>query len=160
MKRIIKKHLLIALVILSLLCVGGCKKENPDAEMSDPFSQEAEIPEEIYDGTYKSRVDEIYEDAYERFMDPDGGIKLEGEDIFDKIGRIMLGGYHKGFLGFRKIGVYVITCSLIIGILMMSFARKNKKVQHTGLFVFIIGIPAAIIVLVFGIGIFNGILLY
>lgn len=43
---------------------------------------------------------------------------------------------------------------------MMFLSMQNKRIMWMGLFVFVIGIPMTILLIVFGVGIFNGIILY
>lgn len=109
---------------------------------------------------YSNKVDEIYNEAYDRFTEPGYSEEMEGADIFEKVSRYLLGGYHRIYRVFRTNSSHILITSLVIGFGMMGLARKNKKIQRTGLVVFVIGIPSIIIIVVFGVGILNDVLLY
>lgn len=153
----LKRLLLIFLCALSL---NGCGDNTVQNTAEDSFYERSEMTESELGENYQSKMDKIYNDAYERFTDPDSVEEMEGTDIFDKITRNFLSGYHRAYRLFRSMSPVIIVCSISAGILMMKLAKKNKKIRHNGLYIFIIGIPIAVIVIVFGLGIFNGVLLY
>lgn len=137
-------------------CGGGTVKNTPD----DSFYQrtEGEGDEEIQQ--YNDRMGQIYEDAFDRLTDPNDYEEMEGKDIGDKLTRKVLGGYQRAYRVFRSLSPVIIICSVAAGVLTMVLATHNKKIKRFGLFGLIIAIPAVVLLIVFGIGIFNGIMLY
>lgn len=154
------KIMLLVIITLCMFSCIGCGSDAVKNTPEDSFYERAGENEALLDDGYVSNADKIYQNAMERFMEPGNAEKLEGTDIFDKVNRQFLSGYHRTYRVFRSSSPVIIVCSIAIGILMMVLARQNKKVKRTGLMVFMIGIPAAVIVAVFGIGILNGVLLY
>ena len=156
-----QNRMMAGMILLCLaVSMGGCASYTVANSPEDSFYERSEADPEELGKDYQSQADAVYQDAYERFTDPNAARELEGKDVFDKINRQFLSGYHRTYRVFRSLSPVIVVCSISIGILMMVLARQNKKVKRTGLFVFIIGVPAAVIVAVFGIGIINGILLY
>lgn len=54
---------------------------------------------------------------------------------------------------------YIVTVSILIGVLLLVICRKNKKRRRMGLYGFIIGVPLITLILIYGIGILNGVYL-
>lgn len=148
------------LLLITTITISACGSSTVVNTPEDSFYERSEREDDLLGNNYQNNADEIYQKAMERFMEPGAGGDMEGRDIFDKVNRQFLSGYHRTYRVFRSISPVVIVCSVAIGILMMVLARQNKKVRRTGLVVFIIGLPAAVIVAVFGIGVLNGVLLY
>lgn len=158
-KRFLERIVLFSLFIC-ITSLWGCGNQTVENTLEDSFYERSQIEPEKLGKAYQSQVDTIYQNAYERFTSPSIAEELEGKDVFDKVNRKLLSGYHRTYRVFRSLSPVIVVCSVSIGILMMVLARQNKKVKRTGLFVFIIGVPFSVIVAVFGIGILNGILLY
>lgn len=150
----------LCLMFLCVLSVAGCGKNTVQNTSEDSFYERSEINETELGDNYQDKMDKIYNDAFERFMDSDSVEKMEGTDIFDKITIKFLNGYHKTYRAIRSMSPVIIICSIAIGMLIMALANKNKKLKRSGVVIFIIAIPIIVIVLVFGIGILNGVLLY
>lgn len=155
-----RKSVSLLLFLISVFCLFGCGSGEVQNSPENSFYERSAISEEELVIDYQDSIDKIYQNAMERFMDPNAIEELEGSDVFDRINRKFLSGYHRTYRVFRSISPVIIVCSVAIGILMMVLARRNKKVKRTGLMVFVIGIPAAVIIAVFGIGVMNGVLLY
>lgn len=151
-----RKVILLLMVAVSLLTGCGSVDNSPE----DSFYDRSELDDEQLDNGYQDRMDKIYDEAFDRVMDPSSAVELEGDDGFDKVSRALIKGYHKAYRTFRTISPVIAVSSIVIGWLMMKLSRQNKRIRRAGLFVFIIGIPVAVIIAVFGIGILNGILLY
>lgn len=145
-------------LLILLASVFGCGHVENVPENS--FYERSALDEEEIVKDYSNKVDEIYNEAYDRFTEPGYSEEMEGADIFEKVSRYLLGGYHRIYRVFRTNSSHILITSLVIGFGMMGLARKNKKIQRTGLVVFVIGIPAIIIIVVFGVGILNDVLLY
>lgn len=159
-RKLHKLRMVMLMILPTVLFLSACGESTVVNTPEDSFYDRSARDEEQLGNTYQSNADEVYQKAMERFMEPGAGGEMEGSDIFDKVNRQFLSGYHRTYRVFRSISPVVIVCSIAIGILMMVLARQNKKVRRTGLVVFIIGLPAAVIVAVFGIGVINGVLLY
>lgn len=154
-----KKTAGILIVVIIVCIASGCSGSVENTPL-DSFYERSEVDEhELVDG-YQDKLDKVYQDAYDRLMDPSSVEKMEGTDGFDRINRMFLKGYYKIYRTFRSMSPIIVISSIVIGWLMMKLSRANKKIRRTGLVVFIIGIPVAVIVAVFGIGIMNGLLLY
>lgn len=154
-----KKMMSIIIVVMIACIASGCAGSVENAPQ-DSFYERSEVDEQELGDGYQDRLDKVYQDAYDRLMDPGRVEEMEGTDIFDKLNRMFLKGYHKTYRTFRSMSPIIVISSVVIGWLMMKLSRANKKIRRTGLVVFIIGIPVAVIVAVFGIGIMNGLLLY
>ncbi len=139
-RRILNKVFLICMLIF----LTGCGNQAAD---------------KLYEENFAPRRDKIYDKTFERIYDTEVE-ELEGEDVFDKLGRIVFRGYHKGYSRYRASCVLIIVICEIVGGAIMIFSRNNNKLFRTGLKVFCIGIPLLLILSVFGIGIFNNLLLY
>ena len=84
----------------------------------------------------------------------------EGKDIFDKTTRKVLTGWQRAYHTFRTLSPMICVISICLGILMYRFFKTDKGIRKVGLFTFVIAIPLVVIVIVFGVGIMNGMLLY
>lgn len=155
-----KKWMYVLLLSLCSLSASGCGNTKIPNNPADSFYERSAVDERELSIESKRNLDKIYNDAYERTTNPDAAEKMEGTDIFDKVMGRFIGGYYKAYRTFRSLSPTIIGASLIAGCLMMTFSRKNKKNKKAGLTIFIIGIPVAVVIAVFGIGILNGILLY
>lgn len=71
----------------------------------------------------------------------------------------MLRSVYQIYIMLKATAKYIITVSIFIGVLLMVICRKNKRRRRTGLYFFITAVPVFIFVLVYGIGILNGIYL-
>ena len=157
-----KRKLAQTVLAISLMgaALSGCTKRSAINTPDDTFYERREPDVDDVSTAYSSRMDAVYENAMKRFLEPEAAEEMEGRDIGDKLTRKILNGYQRSYYVFRTLGPVISIFSIATGVFMMLLARHNKKLKRTGLMVFIIGIPAVVILLVFGIGIFNGILLY
>ena len=57
----------------------------------------------------------------------------------------------------KRLSPAIAAISIVTGIIMIVVARRNKPVQRRGLYLFIIGIPLILGIIIFGVGILNGI---
>ena len=158
MKRIWLTRKVIASMLLGMLIFTGCGsvQNTPD----DPFYVRSDVNVDEIAEESGGKLDKVYQEAFDRLMDPENVKELEGDNFFDKMNRVILNGYYKSYRTFRSISPVIVVSSIVMGWLMMKLSKQNKKIRRTGLVVFIIGIPVAVIIAVFGIGIFNGMLLY
>lgn len=147
-------------ILAFTVSVCGCSSEKVINDAGNTFYERAEDDVEESSSSYNDHMDSIYEDAMNRYMNPDDAEVMEGDDIFDKLTRKILSGYQRSYYTFRSLSPIIFISSLVIGILMMVLSRHNKQVKRMGLFVFIIGIPTIVLLIVFGVGIVNGIFLY
>lgn len=152
-----KSGIYMVLICILLLEICACSvpnfPENSFYRRTEPDSGEAV-------DTYAARADEIYDEAFERFMNPDCAEELEGTDLGDKLTRKILGGYQRTYYVFRTLSPVICISSIVLGVLMLLLSMQNKRIKRIGLFVFIIGIPVTVLLIVYGVGIFNGIVLY
>lgn len=146
------------MVFLLTLCVIGCGNNGNAYESS--FYERANGQTESFGNDAAAKADRIYQEAMERLMEEDDTEQMEGKNIFDKLARKLLLGYRRTYNVLRSLSPAICTVSVSIGVLMMVFSMHNKQTKRLGLFAFIIGIPFTVLFIVFGIGIFHGILLY
>jgi len=154
----IRKIICCLLLMTWVLCLFGCgsdKNAHNGAESEYEEIDEGELAE-----SYSSNMDRIYKNAIERVTNQGEIEEMEGTDIFDKLLRKFLGGYRRGYLLFKEMSTTICICSIVTGGLMVLLSRKNKRIKRTGLYVFILGIPALTIISVVVIGIANGFFLY
>lgn len=76
-----------------------------------------------------------------------------------RVATSMLRSVYQIYTMLKATAKYIITVSIFIGVLLMVICRKNKRRRRTGLYFFITAVPVFIFVLVYGIGILNGIYL-
>lgn len=160
MRKQYKKMLISIMLLISIFTATGCGNGMVQNTPEDSFYERSAVDESELGNREMNNLDKIYNDAFDRFTDPNAGEEMEGTDIFDKLSRKVISGYYRTYRVFKSISPIIIACSIAIGILMMVLSRQNKKLKRAGLMIFIIGVPVAVIVAVFGIGILNGVLLY
>lgn len=160
MKRQYRKVLISLMMLFCIINAVGCGGTMVQNTPEDSFYERSAVDESELGTNEMSNLDKIYNDAFDRFTDPDAAEEMEGTDIFDKVSRKLISGYYRTYRVFRSMSPIIIACSIAIGVLMMVLSRQNKKLKRAGLMIFIIGVPIAVIVAVFGIGILNGVLLY
>lgn len=147
------------MVLAFVFLLGACSRGVPNSSEDTFYGRTKPDAGEAVDA-YSNRMDKIYDEAFERLMDPNVIEELEGDDLGDKLTRKVLGGYQRTYYAFRTLSPVICTGSMVLGILMMLLSTQNKSIKRTGLFVFVIGIPVTVLLIVFGVGIFNGIILY
>lgn len=151
----IKKILLFLAVGISL---AACGKSEPVTETQQYYEDAEERAEKSVEDS-GSRTEEIYNNAMDRFLNEEV-VRPEGDNFADRLLNIFLRAYLRFYHVMSSVAPLICICSIIIGGLMMFFAKKNKRIRRMGLFTFIIGVPLLMIFGVFGLGILNGIFLY
>jgi len=155
-----KAFLLAVYLSVALGLLGGCGG-SVNNTANDSFYERADQGTEQSGERYSENMDKIYGDTLDRLMDTDEEVEQwEGKDIFDKTTRKVLTGWQRAYHTFRTLGPMICITSIIVGILMFRFFKTDKTIRKAGLFTFIIAIPLIVIVIVFGVGIINGMLLY
>ena len=147
-------------LLLCMMILTSCGSAGNDYNAAEEYYTESEQSAEDLGNGYTSRLDKIYQDTMENIADGEGVEELEGTDIFDKLLRKFLSGFHRAYRMFKTMSPTIFICSVLIGIFMVVFSRENKRLRRTGWLVFIIGIPFAVILIVFGVGALNSVLLY
>lgn len=155
--KIIKRLLPLMLCMMMLTSCGNAG--DVYSSVGDYYT-ESERSEEELGRDYGSKLDKIYKDTMENIADTEDVEELEGTDIFDKILRKFLAGYHRAYRVFRSLSTTIVICSVSIGVLIQVFSRENKRLKRTGRWIFMIGIPFVVFVIVFGVGALNSIFLY
>ena len=151
-------------VYLSVALLGGCggtANNTVNNTANDSFYERADQGTEESGERYSENMDKIYGDTLDRLMDTDEEVEQwEGKDIFDKTTRKVLTGWQRAYHTFRTLSPMICVISICLGILMYRFFKTDKGIRKVGLFTFVIAIPLVVIVIVFGVGIMNGMLLY
>lgn len=147
--------MLLFFILIGSLC--SCRISNSS---DSTFYERAEAGADETGDAYSKRMEAAYNDAFERLMDSEHVEMLEGDDLGDKLTRKVLGGYQRSYYAFRTLSPVICIASMALGIMVMFLSTQNKRIMRTGLLVFVIGIPVTILLIVFGVGIFNGIILY
>lgn len=151
----IKMIVCLFFFVIPVLILTGCGHIEERAESF----YEKEEPFPSYESSVSEKTDKIYRDAADRLSDMENLEEMEGKDIFDKLARKLLRGFRKSYRMFRALSPLICICSICFGILLMILSTHNKRLKRMGLYAFIIGIPCIVLLFVFGIGIFNGIIL-
>ncbi len=155
-----KKLAVAAGIFIVLGSLSGCGNTVNNIAQ-DSFYERADQNVGEAGENFSDNIDRVYGDALDRLTDTEQEVEQwEGDDIFDKLTRKILAGWQRGYHTFRTLSPIICIVSITMGILIFTIARKNKRIKRAGLFVFIIGIPVAVLIAVFGIGVFNGIFLY
>lgn len=160
MSRKIGSRKLLIYGILQFLAIFLMGCGNQSDIYGDKFYEEMEEEAVIFEEEASEKADRIYQDAMERLMSNEDVEEMEGTDIFDKLRRRLLRNSWKTYNVIRVNAPMVVAWSISVGILIIVFSTHNKQLRRFGLVAFVIGIPAAIIIIVFGIGIFNEIFVY
>lgn len=159
-----KAFLLAVYLSVALGLLGGCGGTANNAvnnTVNDSFYERADQGIEESGERYSENMDKIYGDTLDRLMDTDEEVEQwEGKDIFDKTTRKVLTGWQRAYHTFRTLSPMICVISICLGILMYRFFKTDKGIRKVGLFTFVIAIPLVVIVIVFGVGIMNGMLLY
>ena len=159
-----KAFLLAVYLSVALGLLGGCggtANNTVNNTANDSFYERADQGTEESGERYSENMDKIYGDTLDRLMDTDEEVEQwEGKDIFDKTTRKVLTGWQRAYHTFRTLSPMICVISICLGILMYRFFKTDKGIWKVGLFTFVIAIPLVVIVIVFGVGIMNGMLLY
>lgn len=159
-----KAFLLAVYLSVALGFLGGCggtANNTVNNTANDSFYERADQGTEESGERYSENMDKIYGDTLDRLMDTDEEVEQwEGKDIFDKTTRKVLTGWQRAYHTFRTLSPMICVISICLGILMYRFFKTDKGIRKVGLFTFVIAIPLVVIVIVFGVGIMNGMLLY
>lgn len=159
-----KAFLLAVYLSVALGLLGGCggnANNTVNNTANDSFYERADQGTEESGERYSENMDKIYGDTLDRLMDTDEEVEQwEGKDIFDKTTRKVLTGWQRAYHTFRTLSPMICVISICLGILMYRFFKTDKGIRKVGLFTFVIAIPLVVIVIVFGVGIMNGMLLY
>ena len=146
-------------IAVILIALTGCGGDVPENSPTDSFYiREKDTVQERADES-GSRLDELYQDTMNRVLEDEPEM-VEGDNAFDRASNILFGGLYRIYLSVRSVAPFLCLSSVTVGLMMFLLASKNKRLRRLGLFAFMIGIPIAMIVFVFGIGILNGIFLY
>lgn len=153
-----KRCFLIYLFLLQIICcsVTGCG--NPVGQ-ADAFYAEADKKVEEDESIDSSYVDKMYDQAMDRYMNPEAVEDLDGTDVFDKLLRMILKGYRRVYNVIKALLPAICTICLTVCIAIYVLSRRNKEMKKGGI-VIAAGIMFAAIVFVYGLPIFNGIFLY
>ena len=159
-----KAFLLAVYLSVALGLLGGCggtANNTVNNTANDSFYERADQGTEESGERYSENMDKIYGDTLDRLMDTDEEVEQwEGKDIFDKTTRKVLTGWQRAYHTFRTLSPMICVISICLGILMYRFFKTDKGIRKVGLFTFVTAIPLVVIVIVFGVGIMNGMLLY
>lgn len=159
-----KAFLLAVYLSVALGLLGGCggtANNTVNNTANDSFYERADQGTEESGERYSENMDKIYGDTLDRLLDTDEEVEQwEGKDIFDKTTRKVLTGWQRAYHTFRTLSPMICVISICLGILMYRFFKTDKGIRKVGLFTFVIAIPLVVIVIVFGVGIMNGMLLY
>ena len=159
-----KAFLLAVYLSVALGLLGGCggtANNTVNNTANDSFYERADQGTEESGERYSENMDKIYGDTLDRLMDTDEEVEQwEGKDNFDKTTRKVLTGWQRAYHTFRTLSPMICVISICLGILMYRFFKTDKGIRKVGLFTFVIAIPLVVIVIVFGVGIMNGMLLY
>lgn len=137
-------------VLFVLLAISLCivlPKPALAAE-SGTFTDEERLKEEAaenYDAA-KDQLENIYYDALSRMADEGG--PLSGEPMDEWAYRQ----FYRFYKLMRDSMVFLILFCELLGTVIFTVSRKNKKFQRFALFGLMIGIPVMIVLFVFGVG--------
>lgn len=146
-------------VISLSLALAACGGNVPENSTENSFySREKDIANERT-GDAQSSIDQLYDDAMSRIIEENPS-PVEGDNAFERASNIIFGGFYRTYLTIRSAAPLICLGSFAIGLLLFLLASKNKRLKRTGLFVFMIGIPVLMLIIVYGIGILNGIFLF
>lgn len=158
------KRRVAAVLVVFLMClimVTGCGASNVPVNTSEDtfYNREEGGAQERAEGT-NDKLDGIYNDAMDRLMADEEGPRAEGKDIIERLTNSIFGGFYRAYLSFKTMAPFICVVSFAAGLVLFLFSTKNKRLRRLGLFGFMIGIPVVVLVIVYGVGILNGIFLY
>lgn len=134
------------------------KTDNYMENVEEQLDQNAKTTEENANN-YSEKIDDATESIYYNALDEFTTTKDDNDgdsSFFTSILLEFYGTYSK----LRLASVWIVISSLVFGILGCAFTRHNKGAKRFFLTAFIFAVPLLMIVIVFGIGILNGLFLY
>lgn len=169
------KRLILVIIMVSSIA-AGCSKINPfvpDLEainnhteqetdeyiksVDENLKRNEELIEEKaenYVDQFNQKNESVYYNALNKYRTPSND--NSNEDLITWILKKLYGGYNK----FKLLSPYIFWASIAFGIIGVLFSRHNKGARRFFIVSFIITIPVLILIIVFGVGIYNDIFIY
>lgn len=149
------------------MLIGGCSTQRTSTEeKQDTYIEDIEekmeqnkeaIEKSVSEASEKldNRLESIYNDAMNRYMEPNDG-DGQKQDYLVKI----LSELYNTYKMFCYASPYIIVSSFSIGVIGALFSRKNKSARRFFIVTFIIAIPLLDILIWYGVGLLNGMVLH
>lgn len=154
MKRIL--FMLVLFICISVMATNKSTSISVYAMEEDNYGKEVESRADEKADTAVDGLSGFAENEFNKVMDTSSNIT---SDAGRKLSVRILKAFYRFYEGIKSTAALMITVSIFIGIMILVICKKNKQHRRIGLFFFIIGFPLLIILIVYGVGILNGIYL-
>ncbi len=153
MKRIVFM-VIIPLFILIIIMNAGVYAYAADTD--DNYGKEVESRADEKADTAVDNISGFTKNEYDKAVEGSSHIS---SDLGKRLTVRILKAFYRFYEAIKSMAGIMISVSVFIGILLIVLCKKNKQRRRLGLFFFIIGFPLLVLLIVYGIGILNGIYL-